>query len=233
MHFSSTDRLVVLTGAGVSAESGIPTFRSSDGLWENEPVEAVATPEGFAKDPERVIRFYNERRRAAKAAQPNPAHIALARLEEALGDRFLLVTQNVDDLHQRAGNKRLIAMHGELMKARCLGSAEHVFECPGDQPPACPVCGAKVRPHIVWFGEVPFAMDEIQEALLRCTHFAYIGTSSVVYPAAGFKEIARAHGAKVICFNLEGQGGMASEEFHAGKAGETVPRWADEFTPPQ
>ena len=220
-------KIVVLTGAGISAESGIPTFRSSDGLWENEPVEAVATPEGFENDPKRVITFYNERRAAAQKCEPNAAHHALAKLEEKFGDNFLLITQNVDDLHQRAGSKRIIPMHGELLKIRCLGSKEHIMSCTENQPEKCLECGAIMRPHIVWFGEVPFEMGRIQKALMQCDLFAYIGTSGVVYPAAGFRQIAKLAGARVVCLNLEEVGGGYTDEFIQGKASETVPKWVD------
>ncbi len=226
---SKITKIVVLTGAGISAESGIPTFRSSDGLWENEPVEAVATPEGFEKDPKRVIDFYDKRRQAAQECEPNAAHYALAKLEEKFGDNFLLITQNVDDLHQRAGSKRIIPMHGELLKVRCLGSQEHIISCIGNQPEKCPECGAKMRPHIVWFGEIPFEMERIQKALTHCDLFAYIGTSGVVYPAAGFRQIAKLSGARVVCLNLEEVGGGYTDEFIRGKASETVPKWV-EFT---
>ncbi|MDR2580258.1 MAG: NAD-dependent deacylase [Fibromonadaceae bacterium] len=221
-------KIVILTGAGISAESGIPTFRDSGGLWENEPVQLVATPEGFESDPERVINFYNKRREALKNAEPNAAHHALVQLEEKFGDDFLLITQNVDDLHQRAGNKRVIAMHGELLKVRCLGSQEHVFHCTEDQPEKCPECGAKMRPHIVWFGEIPFEMDRIQKALAKCDLFAYIGTSGAVYPAAGFRQLAKLSGAHVVCLNLEEISGGYTDEFIKGKASEVVPKWVEE-----
>jgi NAD-dependent deacetylase len=220
-------RIVVLTGAGISAESGIKTFRDADGLWENEPVQLVATPEGFEKDPKRVITFYDERRKSLKGVKPNAAHLALVKLEEKFGDNFLLITQNVDDLHQRAGSKRIIPMHGELLKVRCLGSQEHITSCTENQPEKCPECGAKMRPHIVWFGEIPFEMQRIQKALAQCDLFAYIGTSGVVYPAAGFKQMAKLSGARVVCLNLEEVDGGYTDEFIQGKAGEIVPRWVD------
>jgi NAD-dependent deacetylase len=222
-------RIVILTGAGISAESGLKTFRDADGLWENEPVQAVATPEGFERDPKRVIKFYDERRNGLKNAKPNAAHHALAKLEEKFGDDFLLITQNVDDLHQRAGSKRLIAMHGELLKIRCLGLESHVLPCTESQPEKCPECGAKMRPHIAWFGEVPFEIERIQHALGQCALFAYIGTSGVVYPAAGFKQIAKLSGAHVICLNLEEVGGGYTDEFLQGKASEIVPKWAEKL----
>ena len=222
-------KIVVLTGAGISAESGIKTFRDAGGLWENEPVEIVATPEGFAKYPQRVIKFYNGLRNSLKSVKPNAAHYALAKLEEKFGDDFLLITQNVDDLHQRAGSKRIITMHGELLKVRCLGSQEHIINlnCTEDQPEKCPECGAKMRPHIVWFGEIPFEMERIQRALTDCDLFAYIGTSGVVYPAAGFKQTAKISGARVVCINLEEVGGGYTDEFIQGRAGEVVPKWVE------
>ena len=223
-------KIVVLTGAGISAESGIPTFRDSGGLWENEPVEIVATPEGFAKHPERVADFYNKRRQDALRCEPNAAHYALVKLEAKFGDNFLLITQNVDDLHQRAGSKRIIPMHGELLKVRCLGTAEHVLECRENQPEKCPICGAKMRPHIVWFGEVPFEMDRIYSELMNCDLFAYIGTSGAVYPAAGFRQVAKQAGAHVACLNLEEVSGGYTDEFIKGKASEIVPEWVKKIS---
>jgi len=224
-------RLVVLTGAGISAESGIRTFRDADGLWEEHRIEDVATPEGFARDPELVQRFYNQRRMQLSTVQPNAAHIALARLEQALEDRFLLVTQNVDDLHERAGSARIIHMHGELLKLRCLGPDAHVLSITAEQASSarCPHCGSQLRPHIVWFGEIPLEMERILEALENCTHFAYIGTSSLVYPAAGFKRIAASAGAHVVCLNLETSPDPWTHELRQGKASQVVPRWVDEL----
>ena len=218
-------KIVILTGAGISAESGLKTFRDADGLWENEPVRIVATPEGFESEPKRVIEFYNKLRKGLKNVEPNAAHQALAMLEEKFGDNFLLITQNVDDLHQRAGSKRVIPMHGELLKVRCLGPKEHIMSCSEDQPEKCPECGSKMRPHIVWFGEIPFEMDRIQKALMGCDLFAYIGTSGVVYPAAGFKQMAKLSGAHVVCLNLESTSSSYTDEFIQGKATEVVPKW--------
>jgi len=223
-------KIVILTGAGISAESGLKTFRDADGLWENEPVRIVATPEGFESEPKRVIEFYNKLRKGLKNVEPNAAHQALAMLEEKFGDNFLLITQNVDDLHQRAGSKRVIPMHGELLKVRCLGPKEHIMSCSEDQPEKCPECGSKMRPHIVWFGEIPFEMDRIQKALMGCDLFAYIGTSGVVYPAAGFKQIAKMSGARVVCLNLESTGDRYTDEFIQGKATEVVPKWVKAIT---
>ncbi|MDR2554682.1 MAG: NAD-dependent deacylase [Fibromonadaceae bacterium] len=226
----TSKKIVVLTGAGISAESGLRTFRDADGLWENEPVRIVATPEGFESDPERVITFYNKLRNSLKNVEPNAAHHALVKLEEKYGDDFLLITQNVDDLHQRAGSKRVIAMHGELLKVRCLGHGEHVMYCTENQPEKCPECGAKMRPHIVWFGEIPFEMKRIQKALTQCDLFAYIGTSGVVYPAAGFRQMAKSSGAYVVCLNLEEVDGGYTDEFIQGKAGEIVPKWVEKLS---
>jgi NAD-dependent deacetylase len=226
----SNMKIVILTGAGISAESGIKTFRDANGLWENEPVQLVATPEGFESEPKRVIRFYDERRSSLKNTEPNAAHRALVKLEEKCGDNFLLITQNVDDLHQRAGSKRIIPMHGELLKVRCLGQQEHIIECTEEQPEKCPKCGAKMRPHIVWFGEIPFEMDRIQKALIECNLFAYIGTSGVVYPAAGFKQIAKLSGAHIVGLNLESIDSYCTDEFIQGKATEVVPKWVETIT---
>jgi NAD-dependent deacetylase len=197
-------RITALTGAGVSAESGLSTFRDQGGLWEKYPLEEVATPEAFARNPGRVLEFYNLRRRQLKTVQPNPAHLALARLEEALGPRFTLVTQNVDNLHEKAGSRQVLHMHGELVKARCL-VCDKVFPWTEDILPAdkCNSCGGGLRPHIVWFGEYPFYMDlEIPRAL-EAEVFLAIGTSGVVYPAAGFVLEARARGKLTVEINLE------------------------------
>jgi NAD-dependent deacetylase len=192
-------KVLVLTGAGISAESGIPTFRGADGLWEGHRPETVATPEAFAANPALVQRFYNERRRRLLAGDisPNAAHLALADWEQRLGDDFLLVTQNVDDLHQRAGTQRLIAMHGELLKARCVDTGE-VFDWREDLDertphPRDPAKLGRLRPHIVWFGEVPFGLEQIEAAARVADLFVAIGTSGTVYPAAGIIEQTRPH----------------------------------------
>lgn len=225
-------RLVVLTGAGISAESGLRTFRGNDGMWEHENIEDVCTPDALRRDPKRVKDFYNFLRKGLPNHQPNAAHLALAELEERLGDEFLLVTQNVDDLHERAGSKRVLHMHGDLMKLRCTGGGEHEFPFTGEETleTKCPICGAKTRPDIVFFGEVPLYMDQIQDALRECEEFVYIGTSSVVYPAAGFKSFAKSFGAKVTCLNLEiPDHDPYTDVFVQGKATEVVPKWAKEF----
>ncbi|MGL5954319.1 MAG: Sir2 family NAD+-dependent deacetylase [Providencia rustigianii] len=226
-------KVVVLTGAGISAESGIQTFRSADGLWEEHHVEDVATPEGFARDPALVQRFYNERRKQLQQdnIQPNAAHYALAKLEQALGDNFLLITQNIDNLHERAGSQRVIHMHGELLKVRCNWSNQ-VLEWTGDLSvdERCHCCQfpQPLRPHIVWFGEMPFEMDRIYQALGDATIFISIGTSGHVYPAAGFVHEARLQGAHTVELNLEpSQVESEFEERHYGLASEVVVEYVD------
>lgn len=226
--------VVVLTGAGISAESGIRTFRAADGLWEEHRVEDVATPEGYARNPELVQSFYNERRRQLQRPeiQPNAAHLALARLEERLGsDHFALVTQNIDNLHECAGNRHVIHMHGELLKARCTRSGQ-VFAWPGDLSvdDRCHCCQfpAPLRPHVVWFGEMPVAMEEIYQALTQADYFLAIGTSGHVYPAAGFVHEAGLHGAHTVELNLEpSQVQSEFQEKHYGLASEVVPEYVD------
>ncbi|QLJ47142.1 NAD-dependent protein deacylase [Raoultella ornithinolytica] len=226
-------RVVVLTGAGISAESGIKTFRAADGLWEEHRVEDVATPEGFARDPALVQAFYNARRRQLQSPEiaPNAAHQALARLEAALGDRFVLVTQNIDNLHERAGNRWVIHMHGELLKVRCSWSGQ-VLEWTGDvtAEDKCHCCQfpAPLRPHVVWFGEMPLGMDDIYNALADADIFIAIGTSGHVYPAAGFVHEARLQGAHTVELNLEpSQVGSEFAEKHYGLASEVVPAFVD------
>ena len=223
-------KVVVLTGAGISAESGVPTFRDADGLWEGHRVEDVATPEAFHRDPEVVHRFYDARRAALAGVGPNPAHHALARLEERLGDDLLVVTQNIDDLHERAGSGRVLHMHGELLSALC---AVCETRTPWQQDllpaPACPACEATaLRPDVVWFGEVPYDMDRIHDALEVCDLFVSIGTSGAVYPAAGFVRAARAYGARTLELNLlPSEGSAFFHESRQGRAGELVPAWVD------
>ncbi len=197
--------IVVLTGAGISAESGLKTFRDADGLWENHRIEEVATPEAFVRNPELVQRFYNARRQQLSEVSPNSAHAALAEFEQTFNGRFLLVTQNVDDLHERAGSHNLRHMHGELKKVRCLlCNSVHNRDSDIDGNTQCPACGRNaLRPHIVWFGEMPFYMEEIYQALEQCDLFISIGTSGHVYPAAGFVEVARQSGAHTVEINLE------------------------------
>jgi NAD-dependent deacetylase len=224
--------IVILTGAGVSAESGVATFRGPDGLWEGHRVEDVATPDGFRRDPALVHAFYDARRAKLATVQPNAAHEALARLDAEWPGELLLVTQNVDDLHERAGSKRLLHMHGELRKGWCLGCGERSdWDGQMGEGAACPCCGGagKVRPDIVWFGEMPYGMERIDEALQRCDLFVSIGTSGAVYPAAGFVQTARYCGAHCVEINLEpSQGSIFFHESRIGRAGELVPQWVEE-----
>jgi NAD-dependent deacetylase len=228
----SVRKIVVVTGAGISAESGLATFRGPDGLWEGHRVEDVCTPEAFARDPELVHAFYDARREALASALPNPAHEALARLDEQWPGELLIVTQNVDDLHERAGAKRLVHMHGELANGWCLAcNARFDWEGPIGTSAECPRCGAAglVRPDIVWFGEMPYEMDRIEEAIRRCDLFVSIGTSGAVYPAAGFVQTARHCGAATLEMNLEPSlGSFLFDESRVGRAGELVPQWVEE-----
>jgi NAD-dependent deacetylase len=224
-------RLVVLTGAGISAESGVPTFRDAGGLWEGHRVEDVATPEAFELDPGTVQRFYDARRRAVASVDPNPAHRALARLEAELGDELLIVTQNIDDLHERAGSGRVLHMHGEIGIARCTACGDR-SPASGDlvDEPPCPACGERMlRPDVVWFGELPYGLDEIELALAECDRFVAIGTSGAVYPAAGFVLTAGALGARTMELNLaESDITPVFEETRLGPASVLVPEWVDE-----
>lgn len=225
-------RIVVLTGAGISAESGVPTFRDADGLWEGHDVEDVATPEGFERDPDLVQRFYDARRRAAASVVPNAAHRALARLEGAFGDELLVVTQNVDDLHERAGTSNLVHMHGELRRALCVAcGARPVWEEDLAPRPPCPACGERMlRPDVVWFGELPYDLDRIEQAVVACDVFASIGTSGAVYPAAGYVALAAAFGAWTVELNLEPSDPLVPfDDARVGRAGELVPVWVEEL----
>jgi NAD-dependent deacetylase len=233
MDFSGIGRVVILSGAGVSAESGLATFRGPDGLWEGHRVEDVCTPEAFRRDPALVHAFYDARREKLGGVQPNAAHEALARLDAEWPGALLLVTQNVDDLHERAGSKRLIHMHGELASGWCT-ACDRRFPWEGamGEGAACPACEVqgKVRPDIVWFGEMPYAMDQIDEALQGCDLFVSIGTSGAVYPAAGFVQTARYCGAKTLEINLEPSlGSYLFDESRTGRAGELVPQFVDQF----
>ncbi|MFU7527484.1 NAD-dependent deacylase [Qipengyuania sp. ASV99] len=225
------ERIVILTGAGISAESGIDTFRSAGGLWEQHRVEDVATPEGFARNPDLVLGFYDARREALANAAPNPAHLALARLEREFSGDLLLVTQNVDDLHERGGSARVLHMHGELKSALCQSceTRSRWERTMLDRPP-CPVCRAPtLRPDVVWFGEMPYQMGRITRALEACDLFVSIGTSGAVYPAAGFVQEARANGAATLELNLEpSEGSHFFSESRHGAAGQLVPEWVDE-----
>ena len=229
-HASRPRSVVVLTGAGISAESWIQTFRASDGLWEEHRIEDVASPEGFARNPTLVYDFYNQRRRQVQAAAitPNAAHSALARFEYDFvqaGGEFLLVTQNVDNLHERAGSQALSHMHGELLKSRCVNSGL-VFDWQQDLgfDSVCRCCQQKgnLRPHIVWFGEMPLGMSQIEAALARCDLFVSIGTSGNVYPAAGFHYLAKQAGATTVELNLD-RTGSVFDEHHYGQATQIVP----------
>ncbi|MDX2349558.1 MAG: NAD-dependent protein deacylase [Porticoccus sp.] len=235
-HYQS---VVVLTGAGISAESGIRTFRASDGLWEDHHIEDVASPEGFARDPDRVHRFYNQRRDQllSQSIEPNPAHFSLAdfelkfseNLSRDLTKSYTLITQNIDDLHERAGSSSPLHMHGELLKIRCSQSGR-IFECRDNTTPLskCPCCGmsGNLRPHVVWFGEMPLYMNEIYQALNSCDLFIAIGTSGNVYPAAGFFETAKMAGAHTVELNLEPSiNGSQFAEQHYGPASEVIPHY--------
>jgi NAD-dependent deacetylase len=208
----STDRsfcrVVILTGAGISRESGLDTFRDADGIWAKVKLEDVASLEAFTRDPDRVHRFYNTRRSQllSDTVEPNAAHVALAELERSWKGRLLLVTQNIDNLHERAGSRNLVHLHGELLKARC-NICQRVRPCRSDLNPQmhCPDCGAtgSLRPHVVWFGEVPLSMPAIISELEQCDLFISIGTSGNVYPAAGFVQQARLAGAHVVELNME------------------------------
>ena len=229
---SQIRNIVILTGAGVSAESGIDTFRSEGGLWEQHRVEDVATPEAFARNPGLVQRFYDMRRAAIQTKLPNPAHDALARLDAGWKGELLIVTQNVDDLHERAGTRRLHHMHGEHLKAWCTAcDTRHFWRDALPDGPPCPSCGSRaLRPDVVWFGEMPYAMDRIYAALRGCDLFVSIGTSGAVYPAAGFVQQARDLGAQTLELNLEpSQGSAWFHESRHGPASEVVPGWVAEM----
>ena len=222
---------MILTGAGISAESGLSTFRGGGGLWDNHRVEDVATPEAFARDPALVQRFYNERRKGAAAVEPNAAHTALAELGRAFGDDLLLVTQNVDGLHEAAGSDAVVHMHGQLDQALCA-SCGHRWPAPMQMVVGepCPACGAgSGRPDIVWFGEVPYHMDRILVALSEAEVFAAIGTSGQVYPAAGFGDVAREAGAECHELNLDPSGNPVFDRVITGAATQTVPLWVAEM----
>lgn len=228
--------IVILTGAGVSAESGIDTFRAgTDGtpsLWEKHRVEDVATPEAFARDPDLVLRFYDMRRAAIQTKQPNAAHAALARLDAAWPGELLIVTQNVDDLHERAGARRVLHMHGTHLAAWCTDcGARSPWRGPMIDRPPCPACGARaLRPDVVWFGEMPYGMDRIHTALRRADLFVSIGTSGAVYPAAGFVRDARELGTATLELNLErSQGSAWFDETRLGPATTLVPAWVEEL----
>jgi NAD-dependent deacetylase len=229
ISIADDDRVFVLTGAGISAESGLPTFRASDGLWAGHRIEDVCTPEAWERNPALVWEFYSQRRAQGAQAEPNPAHFALAELEQRLGDRFFLCTQNVDDLHERAGSTRLVHMHGELAKSRC-----------GDECGAAPVtdrtvypnlsavgrctCGSRLRPHIVFFGEIPLEMERMQAEIDSASLMVVIGTSGSVYPAANFVPWARQQGARTVYVGPERPlNASAFTHVVEGNAGEVLP----------
>ncbi len=236
MRIGPEERVFVLTGAGVSAESGLRTFRDQGGLWEGHRVEEVATPEAWTEDAARVWRFYSQRRRDARRAEPNAAHRALAELEQRLDDRFFLCTQNVDDLHERAGSRRLVHMHGELFASRCE------FSGPGAGTSACAsapfpddalyeteeviahcTCGGRIRPHIVWFGEMPLEMERIEREIARATTMLVVGTSGAVYPAASFVHWAGPRARRIYIGPEEPANAAAFTEIVPGRAGEVLP----------
>ena len=233
MNFTDVRNIVVLTGAGISAESGLATFRGADGLWEGHRVEDVATPEAYRRNPALVHQFYDARRARLNTVEPNSAHLALARLDAEWPGEFLLVTQNVDDLHERAGSKRLIHMHGKLTSGWCLACDQRFgWSGPMGERASCPECRTQgqVRPDIVWFGEMPYEMEAIEAALRSCDLFVSIGTSGAVYPAAGFVQTARYCGAKTLEMNLDPSlGSFMFEESRTGRAGELVPAFAKEL----
>ena len=229
ISIAPNDRVFVLTGAGISAESGLPTFRASDGLWAGHSIEDVCTPEAWQRNPALVWEFYSQRRAQGAKAEPNAAHFALAALEAQLGDRFFLCTQNVDDLHERAGSVRLVHMHGELAKARCS------WECGAppvedrkvyrnlDEVGRC-ACGGRLRPHIVFFGEIPLEMDRIQDEIAKATLMVVVGTSGSVYPAANFVHWARQRGARTVYVGPEAPlNAAAFTHVVEGKAGAVLP----------
>ena len=222
--------IVILTGAGISAESGLGTFRDEGGLWARYRIEDVATPEAFARNPALVVDFYNQRRAQAAGARANAAHDALARLEAAHPGEVVVVTQNVDGLHEQAGSRNVLHMHGQLDRALCA-ACDHRWPAPLEMSPgdACPRCAAPAaRPDVVWFGEMPYRMDEIEELLWRADLFVSIGTSGNVYPAAGFVQTARAAGAHTVELNLDpSDGASLFAETHFGPATQVVPAWVD------
>lgn len=227
------DAILILTGAGISAESGIDTFRDSGGLWEKHRIEDVATPEAFVRDPDLVHGFYNMRRAALNSVEPNAAHVALARLEREFDGEVLIVTQNVDDLHERASTENLIHMHGQLRSALCVDcGSRHPWTDDLDDGVACPACSRAggMRPDIVWFGEYPYQMERIWDALAACDLFVSIGTSGNVYPAAQFVQQATRGGAQTLELNLEPSSGAADFDVaRHGPVSTLVPGWVDEL----
>lgn len=226
--------IVVLTGAGISAESGLGTFRDEDGIWTKYPLEDLATPEGFARNPDFVHGFYNDRRAQLKTARAHAGHAALATLQQACraeGADFLLVTQNVDNLHEQAGSTDVVHMHGELTRIRCMNCGiVETHDGAIDRASTCTACRSTghLRPHIVWFGEMPFEMDRIARAISHCQLFISIGTSGAVYPAAGFVQEARYAGAKTVEVNLEpSENAHVFDEAHYGPASRLLPKYVE------
>jgi NAD-dependent deacetylase len=229
LGISLTDRVFVLTGAGVSAESGIPTFRGVSGLWRNYRIEQVASPQAWQRDPRLVWEFYSMRRRVASAAKPNPAHLALAKLERTLQERLFLCTQNVDDLHEQAGSRGVIHMHGELFKSRCDSCSRPPFEDKNTYDPLAELprceCGGRIRPHICWFGEVPFELNRIYSALDQCTVFMAVGTSGAVEPAASFVAHVVERARTIYVGPEEPANRSLFTECHLGEAGKVLPNF--------
>ena len=233
IRIEAEEKVFVLTGAGISAESGIQTFRDSDGLWEGYNVEDVCTTRAWARNPALVWDFYVQRRKAGFAAKPNPAHMALAELESKLGDRFFLCTQNIDDLHEQAGSRRLAHMHGELAKSRCERECgrppvdDRTLYASLDEVPRCP-CGGRMRPHIVFFGEMPLEMDRLEREIAGADVMVVVGSSGAVYPAAGFVNLARQFQARTVYIGPEPPLNMSSfSQFVEGKAGAVMPGFFD------
>ena len=229
ISIGKSDRVFVLTGAGISAESGLPTFRAEDGLWAGNRIEDVCTPDAWLRNPELVWTFYSKRRKDGANAQPNPAHFALAELEESIGERYFLCTQNVDDLHERACSTRLLHMHGELARSRCERDCgrppieDHAMYASLDDVGRC-ACGGRLRPHIVFFGEMPLGMERIHDEIHKATLMLVIGTSGAVYPAASFVHWARQAGARTVYVGPEHpMNAPAFTSIVEGKAGEVLP----------
>jgi len=229
IDIASTDRVFVLTGAGVSAESGLPTFRGEGGIWRERRAEEIATPGAWKRDPRFVWEFYSMRRRKALEVKPNPGHAALAALEGEIGDRLFLCTQNVDNLHEQAGSREVVHLHGELLKSRCESCERPPFSDAQTYEPSAPLprcdCGALIRPHICWFGEVPFHLDRIFRALGACTVFVAVGTSGVVEPAASFAAHARS-GARARTYYVgpeEPANRSSFDELFLKKSGDVLP----------
>ncbi|TYB31486.1 MAG: NAD-dependent deacylase [Candidatus Mcinerneyibacterium aminivorans] len=224
---------VILTGAGISTDSGLKTFRGSNGYWKEYDVKELARYEAFQKNPELIWEFYKKRIEKVKKAEPNKAHKSLFEMEKILGENFCIITQNVDDLHQRAGNKRVFQMHGNILKAGCI-ECKKKFKLDKidlkQDIPLCPLCKSKLRPDVVWFGEIPRFMDEIKNKLNRVNLLIVVGTSGTVYPAASFVQIAKRNKADVICINLDKPDNYRFiDEFHPGKAEEILPKLADKW----